>query len=412
MKIQFKEDIEPILESAIDGDKRQINYLIHILNNNYNYHEIYEQIYDYLCLHSTNSNAQNFIGYMILKGLGVICDNNIAFEYFMLSVKKDNMYALNNLGYIYLYGLGVDKDYDKALKLFKKSVQQGYNQAKINIAYMYENGFGVEKDQQYVIELYQELAQNNNPDANYYLGVYYDKLEDVEQSLNYYHRASELLHAKATLCIGLYCENNGDRAKAIEYYEQAMGLGDLDAVYNLAQIYETNSDTKEKAIKLYESLLKFSPSNIVSKAAFKLGFIYENNQDYIHAIKYYGESQTSDSLYRLGYLYELGIGVKKDNKKSIEYYIKAANNNNYEAQYHLAVMYMSGSNLMKQDKNIAFDWFTKCYDNCPVYKKDNVLDILYKLLDDKELISNLLENMKKLKEENKELKTYILEQDS
>ena len=66
--------------------------------------------------------------------------------------------AQNYVGEIYLKGLGIAPDYDLAALWFKKSVAQGFNRAKTNLGYLYEQGLGVEKDQTKALNLYREAS--------------------------------------------------------------------------------------------------------------------------------------------------------------------------------------------------------------------------------------------------------------
>lgn len=50
----------------------------------------------------------------------------------------------------------------------------------------------------------------------------------------------------------------------------------------------------------------------------------------------------SDSQFNLGLMYEQGIGVTKDEKEALNWYLKASLQGNSNAQYNLAVLYENG----------------------------------------------------------------------
>jgi len=50
----------------------------------------------------------------------------------------------------------------------------------------------------------------------------------------------------------------------------------------------------------------------------------------------------SDSQFNLGLMYEQGIGVEKDEKEALVWYLKAAQQGNSNAQYNSAVLYENG----------------------------------------------------------------------
>ena len=66
--------------------------------------------------------------------------------------------AQNYVGEIYSKGLGVAPDYDMAAVWFKKSAAQGFKRAKINLGYLHEQGLGVPKDLTAALNLYREAS--------------------------------------------------------------------------------------------------------------------------------------------------------------------------------------------------------------------------------------------------------------
>jgi len=66
--------------------------------------------------------------------------------------------AQNYVGEIYLKGLGIAPDYDMAAVWFKKAAEQGFNRAKINLGHLYELGLGVSQDRTRALNLYREAA--------------------------------------------------------------------------------------------------------------------------------------------------------------------------------------------------------------------------------------------------------------
>ncbi len=54
--------------------------------------------------------------------------------------------AQNYVGEMYEKGLGVEPDYEMAHVWYKKAARQGYSKAQMNLGYLYEKGLGVEKN--------------------------------------------------------------------------------------------------------------------------------------------------------------------------------------------------------------------------------------------------------------------------
>jgi len=76
------------------------------------------------------------------KGIGTE-DYQKALYWFKKAAKQGNAEAENYIGIMYDKGLGVPQDYSKADYWYKKAAKQGYVIAEYNIGYMYEHGAGV-----------------------------------------------------------------------------------------------------------------------------------------------------------------------------------------------------------------------------------------------------------------------------
>ncbi|WP_171966423.1 tetratricopeptide repeat protein [Mariprofundus micogutta] len=57
-------------------------------------------------------------------------------QWYLLSAEQGHMYAQNALGWLYKRGLGVDKDVQKAAMWYGRSAEQGYPMAKNNLAWL------------------------------------------------------------------------------------------------------------------------------------------------------------------------------------------------------------------------------------------------------------------------------------
>ncbi len=70
------------------------------------------------------------------------------------------------------------------------------------------------------------------------------------------------------------------------------------------------------------------------------------------------EEGHADSQFNLGLMYEKGIGVSKDEKEAVVWYLKAALQGNVYAQYNLAVLYENGRGT-NVDFAQAHRWYRK-----------------------------------------------------
>ncbi len=93
-----------------------------------------------------NAKAQNTLGLMYGKGLGVPQDYAKAVGWYHKAAEQGYAKAQNNLGFMYRNGRGVPQDYADAVKWFRKAAEQGIAEAQYNLGLMYSNGRGVPQD--------------------------------------------------------------------------------------------------------------------------------------------------------------------------------------------------------------------------------------------------------------------------
>jgi len=75
--------------------------------------------------------------------------------------------AQNYVGEIYEKGLGVEPDYEMAHVWYKKAARQGYSKAQINLGYLYERGLGVKKDKAIALEWYAKSSKLSSLNIQY-----------------------------------------------------------------------------------------------------------------------------------------------------------------------------------------------------------------------------------------------------
>jgi septal ring factor EnvC (AmiA/AmiB activator) len=90
-----------------------------------------------------------------------------ALKVWMDQANGGNAEAQNYVGEIYLKGLGIEPDYDMAAVWFKKAAAQNFNRAKINLGHLYEQGLGVAQDRTRALNLYREAAGVSGDDLLY-----------------------------------------------------------------------------------------------------------------------------------------------------------------------------------------------------------------------------------------------------
>src|SRR5437660_956777 len=82
------------------------------------------------------------------------------------------------------------------------------------------------------------------------------------------------------------------------------------------------------------------------------------------------EQGYANAQYNLGWCYDNGTGVEKDEQKAVEWYQKAAEQGYANAQYNLGVHYANGTGVEK-DKPKAVEWYQKAAEQGDAYAQYN-----------------------------------------
>jgi TPR repeat protein len=130
-----------------------------------------------------DAKAQNNLGYMYLKGIGVEINHRKAFNWYRKAAMQDVAEAQHSLGYIYTEGLGTEAVPALALKWYRLAAEQGLAEAQFNLAYMYENNIGIRRNNREVLFWYEQAAHQGSLAAQHKLGSMYLEGNGVEQDL-------------------------------------------------------------------------------------------------------------------------------------------------------------------------------------------------------------------------------------
>ena len=172
--------------------------------------------------------------------------------------------------------------------------------------------------------------------------------------------------------------DTGDREQdyitAYNYYFEIAEKDDCEIKCNLGVMYKKGKGVKRDDQKALYWFTKASEQGC-KRANFHIGMMYENGdgvkKNYLKALDYYievgkpiskntidkykeiAENGYSELQYKLGYMYENGIGVPKNSKSAFYWYENAANNGIRDANNKLAWFYYCGKSVTKNiDKDI------------------------------------------------------------
>ncbi len=118
--------------------------------------------------------AANALGYCFEKGLGVVKNDQKAFELYSKAAAAGSPVGMESLGGAYIGGVYVKRDFVKALDWLEKSVEAGNADSLQMIGNMYFNGQGVAKDYAMAAQYFQQAADLNNGYALRFLANMYE----------------------------------------------------------------------------------------------------------------------------------------------------------------------------------------------------------------------------------------------
>lgn len=187
-------------------------------------------------------------------------------ECFRKAAEEENFYAMYNLACMYYFGDGVEKDDAASFHWFSEADRHGDAEAANRVGIMLENGIGTEADPEAAFDAYLRSAEGGSLSGMANLGQSYLEgkvRQDVVSGLYWMERASK--------------EGNGIASLAMGEYSLAGTYGEADPAQ--------------------------------AKMYFERGM----------------QQKYAPAILRLADLYEEGIGVEKDLKKSAELRELAAN---------------------------------------------------------------------------------------
>ncbi|MBE8189481.1 MAG: sel1 repeat family protein [Candidatus Thioglobus sp.] len=109
-----------------------------------------------------NAEALWRLGMMQMNGLGMVKNQPLGFENFMLAAQQQHGFAHHMIGVAYMSGEGVEKDINQAIKWFEKAANKfALPGAAYALGMLYEDGKEVEKDLEKAKSWYAQAEQNS-----------------------------------------------------------------------------------------------------------------------------------------------------------------------------------------------------------------------------------------------------------
>lgn len=254
------------------------------------------------------------IGNIYERGLGVSIDNKKALENFSKSKKMNYPKAINKLGEFYFNGGLLGKNHDEAFRLFKLASEMGEINSQRALGQCYKFGYGVAVDYELSYLWFKRAYDNGDLLSGASLGYLLDNGLGMEKNLE----------------------------KAFFYYTKAAELGDIYSLLSLGSMYSKGLGTKKdykEAFKVFEKAAYAGND----KAQYYVGeYYYEGRageqsfEKGVFWLEKSAEKDNEEALNKLGKIFE-----EKDYEKAIEYYQRALSKHNVEANFNIAMLYLS-----------------------------------------------------------------------
>ncbi|MBE6342148.1 MAG: sel1 repeat family protein [Lentimicrobiaceae bacterium] len=227
---------------------------------------------------------------------------NKAFALYLHDAENGDINAMGEVACYYKNGLGISKNPKKAFvwtERVAEKIQTGESLAKL--AYYYETGYGTERNIDKSSELYAKVIDMCSAEKLFDIAedfAYSDDKREKEQAHRWYSLAAEKGNAKIIKDVALYYDMEENVSKAMEYYEKAAVLGDIDAMTILGDFYYYGYDIEKnyaKAIKFYKKAFELGNADKLKESYEDV--IFENIAD-MYSSGGYGIEQNISEAYK------------------------------------------------------------------------------------------------------------------
>ncbi|KAI7856656.1 hypothetical protein BDC45DRAFT_503304 [Circinella umbellata] len=295
-----------------------------------------------------------------------------AFDYYYELASVGNATAQQMIGFMYATGIGnvVKRDQAQALLYHTFAAHGSDTTAEMTLGYRHLSGIGTEQKCEDAIYYYQRVAEKA---INYYLsgppGGYAPPLPKIRLSDEVggvYGYGASVMTDKRYRPNSATSERTVSIEEVLQYWRYlAQTKGDFEAQLMLGQIYYQGTRSirqdfqeahyffeqvidKLPSGKITEAFLNNKRGRAIGQAAGYLGKMYRRGEgvdvDPERAYQwFYLGSELNDSISQngLGMMHLEGVVVPKSRDKAIDYFKRAVNQDNPDAQVNLAVEYVN-----------------------------------------------------------------------
>jgi TPR repeat protein len=145
------------------------------------------------------------LGACYQSGYGVAADGDAALRWYTEAARRGDPEAWLALGGMH----SNDSEHEVAVRCFERAARLGNHDALFALALAHGRGQGVPQDDRQMRRLTVRAAEAGHPEAQYWLGNYYrfgegEFEQDIERAVDWYERAAFSEHPMATYSLGLH----------------------------------------------------------------------------------------------------------------------------------------------------------------------------------------------------------------
>lgn len=383
------ESLYNIRKSAIQGNIQAMNYII------YNFYGEDEYPYKddfYYFIKSASDKGDigliYYLGEIIIRGEnGVKANPKEGAKYVRIAAENGFTPAITSYGELLLEGIGVEIDKELALEFFLKGIEKDDSRAMFFYSTMLKNGDLVQQDFKKAMKY---LKMSIDKDCSTAINYYGDMLRtgdgipvDKKEAIKYYKKAIKngnthsMVSYADMLCYGDGIPSN--KEKAIKYYKKAIEKGSSDALHNYALLLSENDEkkSKEEALEYFKELINIGDESSMYNYAVMLlngDGIEKNEEEAIKYLKMAIEKEYSSAMYIYGRL----LIKRNEEEEGMKYLNMSIEKGNVEAMKYYGDMLFNGDKNIEMNKEEGLKYYKMAADNGSVNAMLSYADIVSK----------------------------------
>ena len=281
--------------------------------------------------------ALNNLGYCYEKGIGVAKNPEKAFSLYNQAYSLSGGAAVaSNIGRCYVHGIGTKQKVKKGVELLNKAIEMGETNAMVILGPLLWSGQGIERDEQRGLELLNRAAELGNSDAKLYLSIIGNGLNDPVQAIQ--QNAVMPLFSQLLMIGFSYLVNDNMKNPELGFKYMQRTVQECESLIG------SNKDKQLASGSLNQSVL-----SVYAMALYGLGYCYEEGngvtKDEKEAVKCYERGvhlKYPFCALGLANCYENGIGVECNKEKAFELFKYASDLGDDNGMFHLGRCYEKG----------------------------------------------------------------------